>query len=87
MRATVIIRMETKDFETWRAACGADARRMGASEVRLYRDLESPSEVFAVIDWEDAEEARAFLGDAQTKARMLAAGVVGVPDLRFVREV
>jgi hypothetical protein len=82
---TAIIRFEVMDFDRWQARHGDDLRSWGASQIVVFRDVESPNRVTAVVEWEDGASAHAVLGDGQTKARLLAAGVVGIPEVRFVQ--
>ena len=83
--ATLIVRFETKDFARWKGVYEKYSGERGARSVTIYREVDEPSRVTAIIEWDDAATARAYVGDVRTKARMMEAGVVGVPELRFVR--
>lgn len=85
--ATLFVSFETKDFDRWQAVFGCWADRSAVSRVAVYRDIEAPNRVVAMIDWDDADTARAHVDDVQLKARMLEAGVVGVPEFHLVRRV
>lgn len=84
---TLLIRFETKDFDHWRAVFGEWDPMPGATRVAVYRDLDVPTQIVASIDWKDADKARAYVDDQQLKARMLEAGVVGVPEFHLVSRV
>ncbi len=89
MDATVIGRFEVRSFDTWRTAFErhAEARRgAGLKGATIYRDQSSPNLIFLVLEWSTEEGARAWVEDVQHKARMMTAGVVGIPEFRFVRQ-
>ena len=83
--ATVISQFDVIDFDAWRATYSAHAQERGATAITLYRDVDAPTRVFAIIEWEDARKAKAYIGDAQMTGRLMEAGVVGVPEFTFVR--
>jgi len=83
------LRLNVADFDKWLAAFkGFDSYRKengstGANQV--YHDVDSPNDITLIMEWSDAEKARAFLNNPQTKANMDSAGVTGRPSLLAVQ--
>ena len=54
-------------------------RSSGITSATVYRGEDQPNEVTVVHEFASLEAARAFVGNADLKAAMAAAGVVGEP--------
>jgi heme-degrading monooxygenase HmoA len=64
--------------ESWRQAAGATGNN------QVYQDLADPNTVTLVLEWDNAEHARAFLDNPELRERQRNAGVVGAPAVRTV---
>ncbi len=80
MSATVIVKNQTQNFETWKAGfdAGEPARRgSGGTHFSVARDPANPNVVVVISKWPSVEKARAFL---QESAKRMAAA--GAPEFR-----
>jgi hypothetical protein len=70
--AFIMTRIDTGDYDTWRALFDRDVPRAreAATGYRLYRNVENPAEVFIQIELRSADEARV------ARERLLASGVL-----------
>jgi hypothetical protein len=85
--ATVVIRHEVKDFNTWKSVFDAvQPLREASGElgIQLYR---TGNTVLAVADYASLEQAQAYFGGAELKQKMGQAGVIGIPEINFVERV
>jgi quinol monooxygenase YgiN len=84
---TVIGRFEVKDFATWRAAFDRhqpEREEAGLVSSSVYRRVDAPGVVFMILEWGSEAQAKAYIEAMQLKAKMMVAGVVGVPQFHFV---
>ena len=83
------LRLNVADFDKWLTAFRGfesyrkDAGATGANQI--YHDIEDHNNVTLIMEWADADKARAFLNNPQTKANMDAAGVTGRPTVLAVQ--
>jgi len=86
--AGLIIRHEVRDYAAWKQAFDghADARgKAGVIGHAVSRSVRNPNVVVIYLQAESLEALRAFAAASDVKAVMQAAGVIGTPDLSFVR--
>jgi hypothetical protein len=86
--AGLIIRHEVRDYAAWKAGFDghADARaKAGVIGHAVNRSVRNPNVVVIYLQAESLEGLRAFAAAPDLKAVMAAAGVIGAPDLSFVR--
>lgn len=80
-------RQTVSDYANWRkvfdtnAAFRKDAGATGVNQI--YRDVENPSTVTAIMEWTTIEKARLHLADPKLKQVLENAGVTGSPEVRF----
>jgi hypothetical protein len=85
---TLSIRHTVADYATFRPVFDAhQAYRLangatGAGQV--YRDVENPNHITAVLEWDNVENARRFSTDPALKEEMHAAGVTSAPEVHFL---
>ncbi len=81
-------RQTVSDYARWRTAFDTNAtfrKDAGATGVnQIYRDVENPSTVTAIMEWTTIEKARLHLADPKLKEVMQNAGVAGTPEVRFL---
>jgi hypothetical protein len=85
--AGVIVRHEVSDFATWKRAFDSDGERRQKAGIvghAVNRSVKNPNLVVAYLQAESLDALRAFVGAAELKAVMKAAGVVGAPEVSFV---
>jgi len=77
------LRVNVADYDKWRMGFDANEsirKAAGSTGVnQFYRDVDNPNNVTLVLEWDDADKARAFLNDPHTKESMDEAGVTGRP--------
>jgi quinol monooxygenase YgiN len=86
--AGLIIRHQVRDYATWKVAFdrNGDARaNAGVIGHAVSRSVRNPDVVVIYLQAEALEALRAFAAAPELKAVMATAGVLGAPDLTFVR--
>jgi heme-degrading monooxygenase HmoA len=86
----VLIRHKVADFNRWKQAFDADLnvrRHAGETGFRLFHNAEDPHEIFVLVDWASAEEARKFMGSSEFREAMDKAGVQGAPEIHYLEDV
>jgi len=86
----VLVRHKVADYNRWKQAFDADVnvrRRAGETGFRLFHNAEDPNEIFVLVDWESAEEARKFMNSGELREAMQKAGVQGVPEIHYLEDV
>lgn len=83
----VNFRSTVSDYAKWRTTFDSYAtlrKDAGATGVnQIYRDVENPGTVTAILEWNTIEKARLHLADPKTKEAMQSAGITGTPEVRF----
>jgi hypothetical protein len=80
--ATLFLKHKVRDYGEWRKVYdkyGAFQREHGITSAVVYRGEDDPNDVTVVHEFVSLDAARAFVGNADLKAAMAAAGVVGEP--------
>ncbi len=80
----MFIRHPVQDFSAWRQGYDDFAetqQKLGVRAESVHRDLEDPSMVTVIHDFDTAEDARAFATSDEVKEAMGNAGVAGPPDI------
>jgi heme-degrading monooxygenase HmoA len=80
--ATLFLKHRVRDYDEWRKVYdkyGAFQKENGITSAVVYRGEDDPDDVTVVHEFASLEAARAFAGNADLKAAMGAAGIVGEP--------
>lgn len=83
----VLVHHKVTDYGRWKESFDSHLNaRKHAGEVgfRLFHSVEDPSDVFLLLEWESAEEARKFMSSAELREKMQQAGVQGVPEIHYL---
>jgi quinol monooxygenase YgiN len=86
---TVISQFEVKDFAGWLEAFelyAPERKAAGLVSSKIYRVAATPGVVFAILEWRSEDAAKAYVEGLAIKAKMMDAGVVGLPQFHFVSE-
>jgi len=86
----VIVHHEVADFPAWKAAfdSASDWRyRHGERGCRIFRSATNGNDLTLIFEWENLDQARAFITSEELKARMAGAGVKTPPQVDFLTEV
>jgi hypothetical protein len=77
------LRVNVADYDKWRLGFDAnESNRRAAGSTggnQFYRDVENPNNVTLVLEWDEADKAKAFLNNPRTKESMDEASVTGRP--------
>ena len=86
----VLVRHKVADFGRWKEAFDSHLlarQRAGETGFRLFHSVEDTREIFLLLDWTSAEEARKFMSSDELRERMQKAGVQGAPDVQYLEDV
>jgi len=85
------VRSKVADFRQWREhfdATESTRRAAGATgSQQVFRDLQDPDSVVAILEWDTAENARRYLADPSVKRDSDGSGVIGDPDIFLLHQV
>lgn len=85
----LIIRHKVADFGRWKEVFDSNLntrKANGEIAYQLFVSVEDPLDVTLVMDWDGLERARSFTQSDDLKQTMQKAGVVGEPEVNFVRD-
>jgi hypothetical protein len=77
---------ECRDYATWKTAYDSDAGNRaaaGLTDIHALRDQDNPNVLALVFGVSDMGRAKAFVAAPELAATMKAAGITGVPRIRF----
>jgi hypothetical protein len=83
------VRHNVSDYAKWRKVYDEFSgfqTAHGVTAKAVYQSLDDPSDVTVWHDFDTAEAAHAFAGDAEVRDTMAAAGVQGTPQLWFTQK-
>jgi heme-degrading monooxygenase HmoA len=84
----LLIRHKVADFAKWKRAYNAHAavrHAAGLKELHLLRNVAVPNEVVILFAAANLAKAKALIASADMKVAMQKAGVIGKPDLCFLK--
>jgi quinol monooxygenase YgiN len=83
----VNVRGTVSDYTKWRTVFDTNAslrKDAGATGVnQIYRDVENPGTITAIMEWNNIDKARLHIADPKTKEAMQTAGFTGSPEVRY----
>ena len=86
----VLLRHKVADFGRWKTVFDSDLsarKRAGETGFRLFHNLDDAHEIFLLLDWESADQAKKFMNSTQLQDRMRQAGVQGTPRIEYLEDV
>lgn len=86
--AFILIRHKVRDFPKWKRSYDAHAparRKGGLRQKALLRGARNPREVVILFQARSLKKAKAFASSASLRKAMKAAGVVGKPEMSFLK--
>lgn len=86
----VLVHHKVADYTRWKAVFDADlTARKHAGEIgfRVFYNADDAHDIFLLLDWESADEARKFMKSSELQSRMQEAGVQGAPEIRYLEDV
>jgi hypothetical protein len=85
--AHVLVRHTIKDYDSWKKVFDSaqEFRRQGGEKsMTIYHVAGNRNEVVAIAEYESLDKARAYFGNADLRAKMEEAGVVGPPEITYI---
>jgi quinol monooxygenase YgiN len=85
----VLVRHKVADFNRWKEAFDADAtarKRAGEIAFHVFRSMADASDLFLLLDWESADQAKKFMSSGELRERMQQAGVEGIPEIQYLED-
>jgi heme-degrading monooxygenase HmoA len=89
MATYMLVRHKVKDFSAWKAGYDDHLPKReaaGLTERYLLHSDEDPNEVFVLFEAADLDKARAFAASEELREVMQHVGVIGKPDIDFLKE-
>lgn len=86
----LLVRQQVEDYAVWKAAFDRDAQLRqpnGSGGGFLFQSVDNPNEVVVLLAWDDEANLRRFTQSDDLRTRMADAGVLGAPDIRYLRLV
>ena len=86
----LLVRQQVEEYAVWKAAFDRDAQLRqpnGSGGGFLFQSVDNPNEVVVLLAWDDVENLRRFTQADDLQTRMADAGVLGAPDIRYLRLV
>ena len=83
----MLIRHKVQDYDRWKSAFDDHApmrQAAGSKGGYLFRSADNPNEIVLIMEMEDLERARQFVGSDDLRQAMEGAGVTGPPEIRFL---
>jgi hypothetical protein len=83
----ILVRHKVENFEKWKQGFdehGSTRQANGSKGGFVFRNTDNPSEVLALIEWDEIENARNFAQSADLKEKMQEVGIVDQPDIYFL---
>jgi len=85
----VLVRHKVADYSHWKQAFDshlAERKRAGETGFRLFHNADDPHDLFLLLDWDSADEARRFMTSAELRDAMHKAGVQGLPEVQYLED-
>jgi heme-degrading monooxygenase HmoA len=86
----LLVHHEVADYQAWKAIFDSSLdwrTHNGERSCRIFRGVQNPNELTLLFEWESAEKARAFIGSAELKEKMVKAGVKTTPRIDYLTEM
>lgn len=85
----LMVRHTVQDFAKWKAVYEThrSARQAaGLKDLNLWRNADQPNEIIILLEVSDIDKAKAFTTSPDLKEKMMAAGVMGPPNVVFLSD-
>jgi heme-degrading monooxygenase HmoA len=87
--AYMFVRHSVQDYEAWKSVFDSvsDLRtRSGEKSYQILRQENGSTELIALFEWDNLENARRYAGSPELREAMQRAGVSGKPEILFLEE-
>jgi quinol monooxygenase YgiN len=85
----VLVRHKVADFNRWKEAFDTHViarKRAGEVSFHVFHNLDDAHDIFLLLDWASADEARTFMNSSDLRDRMQQAGVQGAPEIQYLED-
>ena len=85
----VLVHHKVSDYNRWKEAFDSHLntrKRAGEMGFHLFHNTDDLRDIFILLDWQTAEEARKFMNSEELRSAMEKAGVVGTPDIQYLED-
>ena len=86
----IVVHHKVKDFAAWKVGFDKHAavrKAAGLARAHVLQAVDDPNAVTVMLDFSDAEKAKAFGASDELKARMKSLGVIGKPEIHILNRV
>lgn len=86
----IVVHHKVKDFAAWKQSFDGHApvrKAAGLTRAHVLQAVDDPNAVTVLLDFTDADKAKAFGKSDELKARMKSAGVIGKPEIHLLNKV
>lgn len=85
-----MVHHKVRDFAKWKPFFDrheSTRKTSGSKGAQVFQNVEDPTDVFLVMEWDSLENAKKFGMSEDLKKTMEQAGVIGQPHVHFLQEV
>ena len=86
----LMLKISVEDFAKWKDTFDRiepERINAGSKGGYIFRNVDDQNQVVLILEMEDLDRAREFLGSPQSQQAMQEAGITGVPEILFLDEV
>ena len=83
----ILVKHKVDDYNNWKAKFDAveDMRRFGGEKsYKIMHPNNEPNNIILLFEWDNYENANAYMNSPQLKEAMEQAGVIEAPEITFV---
>ena len=87
--AYMFVRHSVKDFDAWKSVFDSVSdlrKRNGEISYQILRQDNGSSNIFALFEWDNLDNARKYAASPELKEAMQRAGVTSKPEILFLEE-
>lgn len=84
----LLVHHRVEDYKRWRPFFdehGSVRKRSGALSGQVFQKTDDPQDVTLLMEWDTEQNARRFVESADLRETMKRAGVIGMPDISFLK--
>ena len=89
MSVHIVVRHQVNDYKTWRPIYDKHKdifKPYGIKLAHVFSDLENENEVTVIAEAKDLQSAKAFVSDESLHKAMKESGVIGIPEIFFMKD-
>lgn len=86
----VLTIQKVEDYDKWKQTFdehGEVKKNKGSKGAMIYRNSSDPKQLVITTEWENLETAKNFSMSEDLKITMKKAGVMGLPELRYLEQI